>query len=90
MLETARLTSILVVEASTGIKPETSVTITSHEPAAAGVFSVQVIYVEDAVTVPHSELESLTLTLDVGRFVPEIVKSSPDIDCPVIRLAVST
>ena len=53
ILDTVKLTLIFATEASTGIRPERSVTLTSHDPAAAGVVRVQVIYPDVAVTVPH-------------------------------------
>ena len=77
MLVTDKPTLIFATEYSIGIRPDKSVTLTSHEPAAADYVREHVISVDVAVTVPHSELASLTLTSDVGRFVPIIVKMSP-------------
>jgi hypothetical protein len=50
----------------------------SQEPAAAPAFNVQVIYVDDAVAVPQTELATATLTFAVGRLVPVMVTEVPE------------
>ena len=55
-----------------------SLTLISQEPAAAPAFNVQVISVDDAVTVPQTELATATVTFAVGRLVPVTVTEDPE------------
>ena len=76
MLVTDKPTLILATEASIGTKPDSSLTLTSQDPAAAGVDRVQVIWV-DVMVPEHSEFAMLILVgaevVPNGRFVPVIV-----------------
>lgn len=71
-------TLILATPDASGISPLVPVTTTSHEPAAALMSRVHVIYVEVAVILVQVEVANFTVTSEVGRSVPTIVKEFPE------------